>query len=442
MKYDCVVVGGGIAGLICSKIMAENGCNVLLVEVRKKIAELHRADGEMIHNDPGLRGDTVVLEDGKIKFTVHGFSVPYRGPRYELYHYIIESPSGYKVHLANFHPPIGVVISRERLLEGLEKEALDAGVEILCETFALNAENTSKGACVNIRKKDGTTEKIEAKYVVAADGITSRIVRTSFPVVKGGIFGSEVAPLLGEEQAGAQIKLVNSDWPYKNTFWKCVGKVFRSSVCYCWPTATRDIYVLTDTRESTNHFISESKFAKYFKDASIVKALAWPKPVPIQPLWNPLYGNMLAIGDAALGSMESLYQGALLMGWAAGKVLARAINNGVHVSHYLDDYLAVMRKHEVFKYPNPFDVYMEWGPLIASLTRFLEDDEIDALFKVVDGEIIEGGLDPTRQNKYMWIAIFERKDEIEKIKPGLLQKLRTIQEKFNKEFGTTFKWNI
>ena len=130
------------------------------------------------------------------------------------------------------------------------------------------------------------------------------------------------------------------------------------------------------------------------------------------------------------------------MGWAAGKVLARAINNGVHVSRYLDDYITVMRKHEIFRHPNPFDVYMEWGPLISSFTKIFEDDEIDALFKVVDGEVIEGGLDPTRQNKYMWIAIFDKKDQLEKIKPGLLNKIRAIMEKLNKELGTNLRWNV
>jgi len=441
LKYDAVVVGGGPAGLICSKIMAEQGCKVLLVEMRKKIAKMHRADGEMIHNDPGLRGDTVALEDGQIKFTVHGFSVPYRGPRYDLYHYIVESPSGYRVHLANFHPPIGIVISREELLRGMEKEALDAGVEIRCETMALQAENTSQGARVNVKKKDGSTEWIEARYIVAADGMASRIVRTSFPIIKpGGIFGSELAA--AGEEAGTQIEMANTDWPYKHTFWKCVGKVFKSSVTYCWPTAKRNIYVLADTKKATEYFISESKFAKYFRNANRIRALGWPRVEPINPLWYPLNGNILAVGEAALGSMETLYQGAILMGWAAGKVLARAINNGVHVSRYLDDYITVMRKHEIFRHPNPFDVYMEWGPLISSFTKIFEDDEIDALFKVVDGEVIEGGLDPTRQNKYMWIAIFDKKDQLEKIKPGLLNKIRAIMEKLNKELGTNLRWNV
>jgi flavin-dependent dehydrogenase len=433
-----------------------------MIEKRKELSPMFHTDRETIYIDPGLRGCTPMLADAQLKFPSYGFSVPYKGPHVDLYHYIVESRGGYQLRFTNFHPPIGIVVSREAFIKGMEKEALDAGVTIQCETTAMQGENTAKGARVKVQKKDESTEWIEARYVIAADGLHTQIVRASgFPLESTPAFGAgpgvkmKEGPDFSKEREKLSLRgkgpsesyeMVNVDWPYPHAMFRGNPNFQGNPTPWVNPLATGEgAYSISGGAgtEGKEYIFKKSKWAPYFKNAKFIRKFPMTIREGYNALWYPLHGNILAVGDAAcLGSLVCLYQGALISGWAAGNAMSKAINNKVHLSRYMHEYQSVWTRFEVFRYPNQFEVGEEWGPRFEELHALFADDEIDAIHKVLDGEPLERALDHRRVYLYLWSAIYDRKDKLEKIKSGILKKIRNMKEEYNKQRGSHLRWEV
>jgi flavin-dependent dehydrogenase len=131
-----------------------------------------------------------------------------------------------------------------------------------------------------------------------------------------------------------------------------------------------------------------------------------PMPVPWQ-------GNTLVIGDAA-AYVEVETQGALMCGYHAGHAVARELNNEPGFAQYTQWW---QRSFEFLG--EDFMQVAQGFVLVPTYT----DDELDYLFGLIEGELLEGTYNQYKSPKVMWSAILKHQDKIRGERPGIYEKI-------------------
>ena len=138
---------------------------------------------------------------------------------------------------------------------------------------------------------------------------------------------------------------------------------------------------------------------------------------PMMPIEKPVMGNVLAIGDAdAFVEVEN--QGALMCGQHTGHVILKEIEGKDGIKDYIDWW-----KHS-FEFNNPEIHRVAQG---FAINPYYEDDEVDYIFSLVEGETFEGTINQYKIPKMLWDAILRHKGRIQKERPELLKKIEGIQ---------------
>lgn len=182
-KYDVVIVGAGPAGLMTARTASESGLRILLLDRKTDIGRIRRTDGGVIGINEYLFGEAAHFnrETQTFVFPVNGFSLPYRGPWGDaMYGFHLYSPGGKRFMIGDWKElrkdpeknSKGINLSKGSLLEGMLDDARKNGVEFIPNANVTAVESTEKGALIT-----AGNELYEGRFVVAADGINSRIAR-------------------------------------------------------------------------------------------------------------------------------------------------------------------------------------------------------------------------------------------------------------------------
>ncbi len=182
-KYDVVVVGAGPAGLMVAKTASESGLKIALLERKADISKTRRTDGAIIGINEYLFWELVKFNRNTqtFVFPVSGFSLRYDGPWNDnMYGFHIYSPGGKRFMIGDWKElrkdpeknSVGIRLSKSRLLQGIIDDAKTNGVEFFPSTNVTDVKPTEAGAVVT-----ANGEEYEGRYIVAADGINSRIVK-------------------------------------------------------------------------------------------------------------------------------------------------------------------------------------------------------------------------------------------------------------------------
>ncbi len=180
--YDLIVVGAGPAGLMASRVAAENGLSVALLERKKEITAIKRSCATMFAvEDDYLFGERMYFNSKQKRFIfpINGFSIPYDGPHKNFYGQMLYAPDGKAfIEFGNYEENLSkgdegrlsVVYDKETLLKSMLKDAESMGVEIFSGMNVSGIKKTPES--VTVATSSGDT--FEGTFVIASDGLNSR----------------------------------------------------------------------------------------------------------------------------------------------------------------------------------------------------------------------------------------------------------------------------
>lgn len=156
-QYDVVVVGAGPAGATAARFAAERGLQVLLLGKRQEI-------GSPVRCAEGINSDMLLpfLEPEE-----RWISAKIRRPQ------MVAEDTGEERSFAG--EETGYVLERRVFDRVLAEKAVVSGARVMVKTTAIGLV-VERGALRGLRATDGRTElEIEARVVIGADGVESRV---------------------------------------------------------------------------------------------------------------------------------------------------------------------------------------------------------------------------------------------------------------------------
>ncbi len=421
MKYDLIVVGGGPGGLMAAKTAAEDGLKVVLIERKRNITEISRSCGEVMYirklsaSKAGMHGDGYIepvgveIDDYKAQFhfPVPGFSLDFAGALKPYLNWIEVSPSKHVIYRRKNYI-WGFYYDKEAFLESLVDSAKKAGAEILPETIGMGAENTPDGVKVQVRGKSGE-QTMEAKKVIAADGVSSLIVESVGLNKDRKVLGPPMG-MVEYELEGMEIDLPSCSW-----IQLCVPSINRLMTVFIGQRAGDLMFMATGAEETLKGIMKHPNFAPWFRNAQIVKktaVTAGGRGVQT-PIKEPVEGNVVVIGDAG-APVETWIQGAVASAYMAVKAIEKELNGQKGNQEYIDWW------QQAFYFHKPDYWRMVFG-MFALANSWSSDEDVDYVYKLFQDRI------GVPQN-----MIMENMDLIKEGRPELYERLKKGYEEAEK----------
>jgi len=416
-KYDLLIVGGGPAGLMAARVAGENGLHTALLERRKTITSTKRVDGGGLSPiNEYICGEKLTFNPKakRIGFPVNGFSIKYDGPYQDMYGFRIFSPSGKMISFGDHEKlkndpkknRLGVALDKGALLQGLLEDAQAAGVEIF-----LNTNVTAIEIGENSVKLTGNGEPFEGSFVIAADGINSRLARlmgmnkdrkfiATMVDRVWNLEGIDLPQIVG-------ISFVVTDY----------GNFFVSRVCRKgnYHVGVSTYHPGDDLEGRLNKFVHEDPvYSHWFKGAKKTEEHACVVNL-FSPMQEPFKDNVLFVGDSAW-LMEISNPFAIICGWKAANAVTLAVLDGklnkegitsylqwwedkfygphgqvefklIHLDDYLDadaiDYLAGLVKEPLISTMNFYKLFSTIGSTYGELFPVIQEERPDVMEKLM-----------------------------------------------------------
>lgn len=162
LEYDAVVVGGGPAGSIAARTLAEKGVKTLVLDKRQEIGTPKRC-AEAI-NGSGLRRVGLVPDPRWAVQTINGS--------------VLYAPGGKSVKLV-FDDRVGYVLERKIFEKFLAADAISRGAKYMVKTLVtgvIKEDGRVAGVEANFMGED---YRIRSRLVIAADGVDSMVAKSA-----------------------------------------------------------------------------------------------------------------------------------------------------------------------------------------------------------------------------------------------------------------------
>lgn len=373
--YDVIIVGAGPAGLMAAKIAGENGLKTALLERKKDISKIRRSDGGGLGVNSHLFKQMLIYNPRDKRFCIPtcGFSIRYDGPIESLYGFRIYSPGGKFIALGDWKEMkkdpeksrVGVALDKGLLLKGILNDIEEKrDVDICLGTNLTHIEKANETWRIHTDRDD-----FEARCVLAADGVNSRITRilglnkhrtfmgTSRQV---SITMKHVKP--PDEKDG--LMFILTDYGIFDILPLCRQGEFHVGAFTYDPKEN-----LLDKIE---RLINEDRvYSSWFKQAEKTGEVQSCVVNLNSPLENPYHDGVLIIGDAAwvqeMGNMA-----ALCCGWKAANAITLAFIENQLNDESFADYVQWWNDN----FYKPFG-HVEFGEF--KFSKYLTSDDMDYL---------------------------------------------------------------
>ena len=377
--FDLVVIGAGPAGTIAAKTAAEHGLEVALLERKTDLSIVRRACTACLGLKDEFFGDVTFFDDKtkRLIFPRNGFSVKYEGPTHNIYGFHLTSPAGNRVKLGDVNAGkkigkdarVAVMVHKGQLIQGLADECQAKGVRIYLNTNIVDVWNEPDGVVVSDHKGN----RYKGKFVIAADGVNSRIMR-KLGINKErkwlGTYKDRAIDMEGVAFEEMDALIFCMGWQTSISMAPSIheGWYHVAAASYNW----RD-----DLEKGLGEFMESKAYAPWFKKAKVVTGHESACVSNIySTLPNPYKNNILITGDAGW-MQECSIIGAFMMGNKAAYAVIYAIHNKQinkeGVSSYIDWWTKSL-----------FGPYGGGGGFGADLKDYITGEDIDYLAGLVD----------------------------------------------------------
>ncbi len=315
-KFDVVVVGGGVAGLFYSRLVAEKGFSVALVEMKplEKIGE--KVCGDAINREYFRKLGLREPSGDEVENIIKGIRVFAPDEKYSL----LVKGEGYELNRKAFG---------QRLLH----EALSRGV-ILYDSSYAKKPIVNNGRVEGIIVYDGktsTNKVLKGKIIVDASGVAG-VLRSKLP---SNWWVSEKLDYRDASIAYREIRVLETNIEEPEYL-----RIYLSPLIapggYWWffPKGKNKVNVGLGVQGGMGYPSPIEQFRKYilprriFKDSKLIHAGGGIVPTR-RPLKSLVYSNFIAIGDAAF-TANPVHGGgigsSLISAWAAAKASVDALS--------------------------------------------------------------------------------------------------------------------
>ncbi len=350
MMGDALVVGGGPAGAMAARTLAEKGCDVIVFE-----------KGPLRREKP--------CGGGVPEVALKEFSIDFKGGR-SVYGLFLCSPQNKTVNLIQ-KERAGIAVMRSDFDYFLMQKAREKGAEIKENSYA--EPLLKNGVLKGVETRE---ESYESDIVIVCDGAQSRFSR------KMGIYsGSKENQALAfqyqmaldneviEDQIGSLLELYfGAQWVPRGYTWIFPKEGMVTVGNATWLTTMRSQKV--DLKSMLDHFIERHPVASpKLKDATIL----YPQSgiLSFTGIVQSIYGNHFLVAGDAGGFISQATGGgvyyAMVSGKTAGEVAAEAVERGDFSRKFLKEY-----KKRV---DEKIGADMKWGPFMRNLILNKEKDQ-------------------------------------------------------------------
>lgn len=302
-EFEVIVVGGGPGGSVAAKRCAQSGFKTLLLE-KKRLPREKVCTGMIM----GERAHHIVEQEfGDVPEDV------LVDPRYL---------SGHKLHFPGVEPQVieweTPIAWRRDLDFWMNQKAEEEGVEIWDRTRCLGVTQ-DVSQCRLIVKKGKEEQELSARFVIGADGATSRIRKSLFPTLKVPYMG----PMRECYEGSVDVERDYFHWFFpKSRPHPRFDIIHKGDVFLIEGSGIREL------REEINQTLINQGFdpstKPMWKDGCLEPGL---HKALITGAFSPALGNVMLIGDAASLILPITYEGigpALQSGLLAAESLSEA----------------------------------------------------------------------------------------------------------------------
>jgi digeranylgeranylglycerophospholipid reductase len=354
-KYDVVVVGGGPAGSMAAWEAAKGGVSVCMLEKDRDIGYPVRC-GEAA-GESGLR-QFVEIEDSWIAEKITSVK--------------LVSPNLTSVDI-DFAAETGYILNRRIFDYDLSRYAANAGAEVYTKAYVKNVLANNGEVNGVVLDYLGEEKQIQAKIVIGADGLTSRVGRWA---------GLKTLVRMKDMESAVQYSVANVDIE-PNKMIMYVG-MNHAPGGYIWvfPKGKKfanigiGISGKYSKHKSAQKYLDEFMEREY-PDAAILTTMCGGVPCA-KPMEKPVADGIMLVGDAA-HQINPMTGGGIVAGmkggWIAGQVAAEAIKKNDYSEDSLLEYPKRMRKD--------FGKNHERFYKIKEVTEKLTNEDLDSIAEKV-----------------------------------------------------------